>query len=753
MNEYAMPFIPGDSGVPQLPLSRFLPPLPAGMTRAWLQENVPPGAYILDPLCSSPALVLEAARAGYRVLAACSNPILSFILETLATAPVKADFQAVLSELGHTRRGEERLEVHLQSLYVTECASCGRRIQAQSYLWRKGETQPYARIYHCPFCGDEGEHPLANLDVEKLAIQGNTSLHRAWALARVSQPGDTLREGAEEALQIYLSRPLYFVFTLINRMEGLGLPPDKKRLLMALALTICDEATILWPHPSGRLRPRQLTSPTQFHEKNLWLALENALTAWSSQEGVVPIMAWPQSEIPPGVVGLFHGRLKSIVPLPPEIKPAAVVTVLPRPNQAYWTLSAMWAGWLWGQEAVQPLHSALERRRYDWHWHAAALHQALAPLSKNLPPATPMWGLIPEVGPGFFSAAIVAAESAGLHLSRCTIQVDDEIAQVYWNVVGKPLAPDSADAWEKQVESGAIDFLKARNEPAPYEPLYAAALANLAYSGVLPLNQAQYNPDTLVRLQAGVQKAFYNSSTFVRYDSRPQNPESGLWWLARPALKLEEPISDRVEMEIVRFLQKSPGRTQSDLESALYSAFPGLFTPTREFIHTCLQSYGDASSSLPEHWQLRPQELPTARRSDLSAARSGLEILANELGFHQQGENPVVWQDAGGKVEFCFFLLASGIIGRYLLEPTPISPARCILVLPGSRANLVAYKIHHDPRLAEALEQGWRFLKFRLLRQLLDRSNLTRALFEEMLQADPPRWENEATQMSIFPAV
>ncbi len=178
-----------------------------------------------------------------------------------------------------------------------------------------------------------------------------------------------------------------------------------------------------------------------------------------------------------------------------------------------------------------------------------------------------------------------------------------------------------------------------------------------------------------------------------------------------------------------------------------------MVTPAREFIHTCLQSYGDASSSLPEHWQLRPQELPSARRSDLSSARAGLEILANELGYLQQGENPVAWQDAQGKMAFCFFLAASGIVGKYLLGPTPISPARCILVLPGSRANLVAYKIHHDPRLAEALELGWRFLKFRLLRQLLDRKNLTRALLEEMLQADPPRWENEATQLSIFPAV
>ncbi len=748
-----MPFIPGEAGVLQSPLNRFLPPLPAGMVRAWLLGNVPPGAYVLDPICASPTLVLEAARAGYRVLATSNNPILSFILEVLAAAPSRTDFQSALSELGSSRRGEERLEVHLQSLYLTECAGCGRRIQAQSFLWKKGESQPYARLYHCPHCGDEGEHPMAPPDLEKLATPGNTSLHRAWAMSRVSQPGDTLREGAEEALQTYLARPLYFLFTLINRIEGLGLSPEKKRLLLALALTICDEANALWPHPSGRSRPRQLTTPPQFHEKNLWLALENAIATWCSQPGVVPVVQWPQPEIPPGVIGLFHGRLKSIFPLPPVVTPSAIIAVLPRFNQAYWTLSAMWSGWLWGREAVQPLHSALERRRYDWHWHTSALQQALSPLSKNIPTSTPVLGLIPELVPGFFSAAVIAAEGAGLHLTNVALQTDDEFAQIQWNIEGGVSTPGDPDAWENLIEQGSAALFKSRHEPAPYLPLFAATLTNLAYSRALPFNQSQYSTDTLASLQSSVQKAFNNPSLFVRYDSRPQNPESGLWWLAHPPLDFELTLSDQVEMEIVRFLQKSPGRTQYELEAVLNKTFPGLLTPSREIIRTCLLSYGDASSSLPEHWQLRPQELPAARRSDLTAARAGLEILARSLGFLQQGENPVIWQGSQGKAAYCFFLLVSGIVSKYLLNPTPISPARCILVLPGSRANLVAYKIHHDPRLAEALAEGWRFLKFRLLRQLLDRKNLTRAIFEEMLQADPPRWENEATQMSIFPAV
>jgi hypothetical protein len=753
MKDFQRPFIPGGYSGSQLALSRFLPPLPSGMVQAWLKENVPAGEYIIDPLCATPALALEAARAGYRVLVASNNPILSFMLEILASAPTIQDFQSVLSELASSRKGDERLEIHLQSLYLTECTVCGRPIQAQAYLWRKGENQPYARLYRCPYCGDEGERTITSFDLSRLAIPGNASLHRARALERVSQPGDSLREGVEEALQTYLVRPIYFLFTLINKIEGLGLPPEKRRLLSALALTVCDEANSLWPHPSGRLRPRQLTMPTQFRENNLWIGLENAIQNWTFQLGPIPFSTWPFSEIPPGGIGLFQGRLRTILPLPPAVQPAAAVIVLPRPNQAYWTLSALWSGWLWGREAVQPLRSALERRRYDWHWHATALYHALSPLTKFARASLPVFGLIPELVPGFYSAAVLASEAAGIQLEQIALQADEEIVQITWKSETNQKSKAGLSSWESAIEKGTVNLLAMRNEPAPFLPIHVAALTGLAVSEALPFNQAQFDDEILTRIQNSIQKVLSNPAIFVRYDSRPQNPESGLWWLANPPQDLELPLADRIEMEIVRFMQKKPGRTLAELETALYALFPGILTPSTELIRICLQSYGDASSTLPEHWQLRLQESPAARRADLSAAHSGLDILASNLGFQAQGENPVLWMDPKGKETFCFYLSASGIISKYLFNPGIISPARSILVLPGSRANLVAYKIHHDPRLSACMVEGWRFLKFRLLRQLLDRKNLNLPVFEEMLQSDPPRWEEEATQMSIFPAI
>jgi hypothetical protein len=62
---------------------------------------------------------------------------------------------------------------------------------------------------------------------------------------------------------------------------------------------------------------------------------------------------------------------------------------------------------------------------------------------------------------------------------------------------------------------------------------------------------------------------------------------------------------------------------------------------------------------------------------------------------------------------------------------------------------LISFKIRRDPRLAAAASQGWRFLKFRLLREMLSRPELNPIQFEELLASDPPTWE-ESTQLRFF---
>ena len=64
-----------------------------------------------------------------------------------------------------------------------------------------------------------------------------------------------------------------------------------------------------------------------------------------------------------GGILLYEGRIKGLAEVVKNAPIQAVVGAIPRPNQAFWTLSALWAGWLWGREAAEPFKVALRRLR------------------------------------------------------------------------------------------------------------------------------------------------------------------------------------------------------------------------------------------------------------------------------------------------------------------------------------------------------------------------------------------------------
>lgn len=742
------PFTPGSDGPYALPLARFLPPLPVGMFTAWLKQSAPPGTWLIDPIASTPHLALEAARAGWRILVVCNNPILSFMLEVLASAPSAADLQAALSELAASRRGEERLQTHLQSLYLTDCPTCGKRIQANAYIWKKDEPVPHLRELTCPHCHASGEYPLTAFDLERVQPPGNMNLLRARALERVSGSADSVRDSALEAFQSYLPRPLYFITTLINKIEGLPVSDERRRLLLALALSACDKANTLWGHPSGRSRPRQLSTPPEFREENLWLAFEKAASEWSSQPASTPLTHYPQLPPPTGGICLFTGRLKNLLPFSAELTPQVAVAVLPRPNQAFWTLSAVWSGWLWGREAVQPLAIALERRRYDWQWHTTALHHIFSLLSKHTLPGFSFFGILPELVPGFLAAAVIAGQAAGFELDQAAQSVDPDLAQVQWkNAPTRTIIP-STTAPQRIIQQAVAVHLAQRGEPSPYAPLYTAGMFALAENGILPVHQTQISFDTLTRVQNIVSAAFSDPAPFKRFDASHKSIESGWWWLAEPLDDLPLPLADRVEMAVVRYLLAHDETDQLELEAHLCEAFPGLLTPPLDLVTECLASYADQIQPQPARWRVRPAEQPSARREDLRAVQVALARLAKTLGYIPEGESPHTWKNASGETAFHFYPLASAIVSPALLNILSVA-SQSILVIPGSRSRLITFKFRRDPRLAAASAQGWRFLKFRLLREMLGRSDMDRVQFIDLLAADKPTWE-ESSQMRFF---
>ncbi len=730
------PYIPGLGPAEPGPLSRFLPPLEQGVISTWLSLQSLKGNWLLDPFGFSPRLIIEAARAGYRVLVTANNPVNRFLIETFANPPAESEFVAALADIGAVKKGDERLEVHFQSLYSTTCEKCSQQIQAESFLWRKGEDAPYARVYECKYCGDSGERISTEDDLARAKkIAATDILHRSRAFEKVAALHDPDRVYAEEAIEHYLPRPLYVLTTIISRLDSLKLSPERLRALHALLLVACDAGNTLWAHPAERPRPKQLTTSTQFREHNVWLQLERGLSLWTETGSSVVCEAWPSKIPEEGGILIYEGRLKELAhEVKKEIPVAAVITSVPRPNQAFWTLSALWAGWLWGREAVEPYKVALRRRRYDWGWNATALNSAFHHLSELLPDNTPMFGLLPEPEPAFLTSVLSAANTSGFLLQSIALRTIHDPVQVIWT--WKPIKRTHSMRDETKIKKAMITFLQNRGEPAGYLHIHAAGLISLTNENALKQPAEEFD-ESIRNTQNLLESILKDDLSFVHY-STGEGVETGMWGLNQP--NTEESLSDRVEIAIVTFLQKNPDALFLDIENEINPKFTGLTTPSKGLIYAILNSYALKESG---YWNLRAEDMASARKDELANMYDLLDGIGKRLGYQTgRDEKTLFWED-DQKPAFLFYPLASALIGRAL----DASAVNTIIVLPGSRAALAAYKQQRDPSLA-ARTKNYRIVKYRLLRAIAELPILTRETFEEQLASDPV--EHSSGQMMMF---
>jgi hypothetical protein len=579
---------------------------------------------------------------------------------------------------------------------------------------------------------------------------------------------------------------VYVLFTLINRMDGLAISAARRRCLQALLLHACDMGNTLWAVPTPRPRPRQLATPPRFRENNIWLALEQGIEVCGDElpSQPVPLVNWPEEPPPEGGICLFEGRLKELSDDLEKIHIQAAVAAIPRHNQAFWTLSALWAGWLWGREAVGPFKMVLRRRWYDWAWHTTALYMALQHLAPALAAGTPCLGLLSEAEAGFLTASLTAADAAGFSLESLALREDHAQAQILWKQ-NIQLVESSANLPLDQIASNAIrTFLSERGEPSSYILTLAAGLQGFAeqrihWSAMNPGGQlgsvaepgasdndveitdqpVPARPHYLyTTTNAAIRRALTNRSQFINYrtldktelpeadeKSHTTEPDIGLYWLYA-ADKVNLSLADRVEMSLVRFLTKHPNCSYAELQDSLFASFPGLLTPDDDLLRTCLESYGELVPKSENKWQLRQPDQPAQRRQDLNDVRGIIYKIGKRLKLRiqerqiasEQGRTALGFIDSQNHPLYWFVPIVSAVVSDILMEDDQIG-GKNLIVLPGSRANLVAYKLNRDPRLAEQCKPptGWQFLKFRHLRWQLDNPLLSLESLAESFDLDP----------------
>jgi hypothetical protein len=535
--------------------------------------------------------------------------------------------------------------------------------------------------------------------------------------------------------------------TIINKLDSLNQTPYRRELLIALILSAADKGNTLWSHPTPRERPRQIVIPSVYKEQNLWKALENGLQTWQEFDNPTPVYDWEGDFNQTSAIFLYKGRSKELE-LPTNDTPLpAILTVIPRPNQAFWTLSALWTGWIWGQEAVNPIRQVLARQRYDWNWHTLALGSVFESLNDVKGNPLPVYGLIAENEPLLLLAALLAADLSGYRLTGFSQSQDDLVAQCKWGRANKP-ATRSMQPNRALVEEKLRAFIELKGEPANYQQIHAAAVGGLANENQLAIDAfLESKHQTASETQRWLESIIEDNPFLYRLPDETSSIETGDWWLKDPS-KAKAPLIDRIEGEIIQHLIEEKTTSAEAVKALIYEAFPGILTPNNLVILNCLESYADQTDQENHTWQLRQSEFPAARKVDIREIRNALSQIGKHLGYQVQEQVPIIWlEDGESPTKYRFHVFASAMVSRHI-EKSSDDHIKRVLVLPGSRANLLAFKTQRDPILAERLDRDYLILKFRQVRDLEANPLLTRELFEKQIHMDQPEYRD--SQLALF---
>jgi hypothetical protein len=698
------------------------------------------GERVLDPFGVSPRVSIEAARAGRAVVVIANNPVSRFILERTLDPFSHTELRTAIAKLASLPKDDTRMENFLLDLYRSRCARCGEVVSVDFFIWDKELGGPTHKVYACDHCAHTGELPTTDEDWERAKDYSRRGLHHAMAVEQVAPRGDPDRKHAEDALAVYPGRAIYAITTLLNKVQQVNMHPGLQAAVHALLLSAFDAGNALWGYPDGRERPLQLIASQKYREFNLWHAMEAAIGIWAMEDPEVEFTEFGTgTQLVPGRVHVFHGSYTELSEILGPESLDHVLSVPPRPNQAFWTLSALWAAWLWGQSAAAPIKVALRRRRYDWAWHAGALCTVVKQISPMLKSPATSAIYLPESEPGFFAALISSYDEAGYDLVGRALRAHEGQAILLWRRGGPLKQPTSSVVPSNSLAQACLGVLETRCEPAGFAVVHAAGWSFLAkehYTRIL------WDTDTRQMMQkvgeslAGV----LNDQSIFHRLGRGLELETGLYWVADPpACGLT--LFDRVEQFVLSALRLEPEQRFKEMDQKVCDSMRGLQTPGRRLVLAALKSYAEPFEG--EMWRLRAEDHESARVDDCQEIHAALVRLGRLLGFKVDAQDWIQWFE-GREERFRFLIRETAILGDIQLEEEgPLT-----LVMPGGRASLLTEKSRRDPRIREWLQSGPRILKFRHVRRLVSETTLTRDNLQERLAIDPP--EHQDPQLPLL---
>lgn len=706
----------------------------AGTTVRALLEALPSGR--LAAALGAGARDLAALRPSSVVIDPDPLALLALAVQSTPLAP-EAVGRAFTQLLDATHRGRPWGQ-HLRRAYDTSCPACGRATEALAYRWQGSPPALVSRDLACEHCGFSGEAAAESEDrLQAVGIEPGKSLY--WEMmGRVADAADPLRPRVEQATAFYTPRALWGLWQSLRILHELRLGQDERRALqyvLAEALwhgsSLENQGDLLW-QPNLR-RPRR------FLERNLWRVLDEAARRVASLvNSVIPgdpqpqlIQRWPddaQHRIEAGSLVLALATVPPSLPL-------------------YWLLRYVWSGWLFGRQAVAPMNDLLALRPGEWEVLGLRLEAACRALYSRLAEGGDLalqWRWRGDDDPAL--AVLGSLPAPPVLLSVAASGANEFVALA---VVRKAGTPATASPAANLLDIGAgamVQTATERGEPVVAQRLRPFIVAAWRRLGDLP-ETAEADLETLLDPLAppsGLQVIGSNGETWEPGDV-------AWWWLYTPPAGWQ-PASDRSERLALEMFQAGPVESTDALVWRLSLRLSPACTPDRPWVEALVVSYTELTE---DGLLILPKDRAQERQTEMASLAQALLATGRRMDFDaaiwpEDGLWQVEWQRAGKRRASFVLTATTAITPRVWQSRAPLPGLARYLVLPGSRANLVQWRIDHDPLWgAAALTGGWTFSKFRHLREMLADTAEEPERWLAHLRLDPIT-AGPAEQMSLF---
>lgn len=502
------------------PLFRFIPRLsilPDLLLNDLEKKN------LFDPIGNQPFLLADLADSGARIISAPVNPIDKLILDCMFDPPSQEFGSNLLSKFFNFHIGEQRLDQHIRSLYHSSCAICGRLVEVNFYI-RNGPTgELVGKSFNCG-CGFSGIQDATDQD-QDLDAQWRRSdgLYRSRITRLFTGAREISERDVMDAMLVYSPRSLYSLDLILQKITS-TIPLQEQKYYQLALVFIADSVSGLWNISNNSELPKLIYQPKRMIEFNVWTAIQesaNLLREIAKFKNRSALSSIPETSFTAGISVVKKTDLK----IEQLNKNTSLVAVIPRPNQAYWSLSALWSRWFLDLPTDEAFLRSISRKKIDWDWFYEASTALLHRLSNFASDSVPLNFILTEKEPDYVSSFMFAMNNENYRLEDYSI-LNQSNTLVLKCRLGHPTIVFTGETVRRSkpdyIKQLVREYLIHKAIPVPYEILVMELMCQLSMDKDFVFQRKQH------KIFLKNLNEILTSGDFEDIESR-NTPETGTW--------------------------------------------------------------------------------------------------------------------------------------------------------------------------------------------------------------------------------